>query len=67
MDDWTKIKTNPELLEKLEAAAKKQMTPEEIFEQRVAWVWSLQDFSNGEPPYSKDEIREMLRKKGGHL
>lgn len=38
MSDWRKMVTDPELLQRLEDAAKHKMTTEEIEAQRQSWV-----------------------------
>lgn len=52
-------KTSPRLLELIERARHHKMTPEEVFEQRVSFVYGQQDHDNPNPR-SKDEIREKL-------
>lgn len=51
---------SPELEAAIERAKNHVMTPEEVFEQRVSFVWGM-----GKGDRTKDEIREMLAKSQG--
>lgn len=42
----------------LDKARSHVMTPEEIFEQKVSFIWGMQSMSS--PGYSQEQIREML-------
>lgn len=53
---WRDVKTDPVLLSRLENAASRPMTPEEAFEQRVSFVFSVQD------SMKKDEVRTALKR-----
>jgi hypothetical protein len=49
---------SPELRERLDALRNYKMSPQELFEQRVSFVYSGQ--ADGPHAKSKDEIRQML-------
>ena len=50
---------SPELEKALdESKARKPMTPDEIFEQKVSWCYGMHNSSN----LTKDEVRSMLIK-----
>lgn len=53
-------KTSPELLAALDRAKRHVMTPEEVFEQRVSFVYGMSNSG-----LTKDEIRDMLAKSQG--
>lgn len=53
------LATSPELLNLLNSAAHRKLTPAERFEQRVSWCWSMQKFASG-AARSKDEVRQWL-------
>lgn len=56
-------KTDPELLKLLEAVAKHVMTPEEIFEQKVSFVYGqLMDCA---PNVTKEDVRRTIRRVEG--
>lgn len=57
------IKTDPEILKRLERATGRAMTPREKFEQRVSFVYGQQDFGNPNPR-SKEQIRQTLIESG---
>jgi hypothetical protein len=50
---------NKELEELLKKAAKHKMTPEEIFEQKVSWVYGQMVDCN--PHVTKEEVRKRLK------
>lgn len=50
---------SPELAALIERARKHKMTPQEMFEQRVSFVYAQQDWSSKHQK-TKDEIRAML-------
>jgi hypothetical protein len=50
---------SPELAALIERARHYKMTPEEVFEQRVSFVYGMQDFDDPNPR-TKDQIREHL-------
>ncbi len=52
------VKTDPELLALLKAAANRVMTPEEAFEQRVSFVYGCMKMADG---ISKERVRDLLR------
>jgi hypothetical protein len=54
----------PELREKIEALRGYEMSPHELFEQRVSFVYGQQDWSSDKAS-NKDEIRQMLAKSTG--
>lgn len=55
--------TDPDLLDRLvEAARNIKMSPAEVFEQRVSFVWGQM---NGE--MTKDQVRERLRDMQGYV
>ena len=56
---WKSRGTSPELLALIERARHHKMTPEEKFEQRVSFVYGMQDFGNPKPR-TKDEIRAHM-------
>lgn len=49
----------PELEKLLKEAAKRPMTPDECFEQKVSFVYGQLGFSN--PEITKEEVRARLR------
>lgn len=53
---WTSITTEPSLKELLQKA-RREMTPEEIFEQRVSWVYDNLAMSN--PDVTREMVREV--------
>ncbi len=62
MPVFADMKTDPELLKLLKAVAKHVMTPEEIFEQKVSFVYGqLMDCA---PNVTKEEVRRAIRKVG---
>jgi len=48
---------NPELDALIERARHHKMTPQEVFEQRVSWVWGMLDKDDKR---TKDDIRAAL-------
>jgi hypothetical protein len=50
--------TSPELLALIERARQYKPTPQEVFEQRVSWIWGQHALDGGTK--TKDEIRQML-------
>ena len=50
----------PELEALIEQARNHVMTDEEVFEQRVSFVYGQQDYDSPNP-LSKDEVRQALR------
>lgn len=55
---------SPELEAAIERARHYKMSPRERFEQKVSFVYGMQDFDA--PGRSKDEIRRMLAEHGGY-
>lgn len=51
-------RTDPALLALIERARQHKMTPQEVFEQRVSWVYGEHALGGGTK--TKDEIRQML-------
>ena len=54
----------PDLQRLLEEAAKRPMTPEERFEQKVSFVYGQLAFSN--PDITKEQVRAHLRENAAH-
>lgn len=52
------LQTDPTLLELIERARHHKPTPQEVFEQRVSWVYGEHALGGGTK--TKDEIRQML-------
>ena len=52
-------KPDLKLVELLEKAKSHVMTPEEVFEQRVSFIYGMQDFDG--PEITKEQIRRVLR------
>jgi hypothetical protein len=50
--------TSPEMLALIERARQHKPTPQEVFEQRVSWVYGEHALGGGAK--TKDEIRQML-------
>ena len=55
----TDLRTDPELLALLAKAATHVMSADERFEQRVSFIYGMQDFDA--PGLSKEAVREWLR------
>ena len=55
---------SPELTAALERVKGYVMSPEEVFEQRVSFVYGQQDFDDPNPR-TKDQIRDTLAKMHG--
>lgn len=54
-----------DLTELLKRAAQHKMTPEEVFEQKVSWVYGqLMDCN---PEVTKEQVRERLMRNQGHV
>ena len=53
-----RIATDPELVRLLKEAAKRQMTPEERFEQKVSWVYG--QLGHKHPEITKEQVRAHL-------
>lgn len=51
------LKTDAELLRKLQQSAERALTAEELFEQRVSWCWA----QCGDD-VTKQQVRDALRK-----
>lgn len=60
MLDGCRVVGGSPLADLIERARNHVMTPEEVFEQRVSFVYGMQDFDG--PTRSKDEIRAALIK-----
>ena len=54
----TELRTPTPLIEALRAAARRTMTPEEIFEQRVSWVYGQLPHDD---PRTREQVREEMR------
>jgi hypothetical protein len=61
MDAWQTIKTDPDLLQRLQDATGRPMTTDQWFEQCVSFVY-------GNLPYrstlTKEDVRKILRRPG---
>lgn len=53
-----KMKPSPELDRLLKAAAGRTMTPDELFEQKVSWVYG--QMMGCDPAITKEEVRRRL-------
>lgn len=51
---WQTAQTDKKLLERMYQSAQHQMSPEEVFEQKVSWAYSC---TKG---MTKDEVRRIL-------
>ncbi len=57
------LKTAPDLLEKLKSALTHRHSPEEIFKQRISFIFGSMRQDSG---VTKERIREVLRKHDGY-
>jgi hypothetical protein len=59
---WGACRTDPKLLALLDKAAKRRITPMEVFEQRVSWCWGILGDESG---LTKDQVRQMIFERYG--
>lgn len=60
--EWQPIETavtDDEVLRLIEKAKKHKMSPDERFEQKVSWIYGMQDFDSPNPR-TKEQIRNWL-------
>lgn len=58
----TILRTDPNLLKALEKAASKKLTPSEIFEQRVSFVFGSIDSKSG---ITRERVKQVIRDQEG--
>lgn len=60
-----KENTNSDLLEKIEKARHYVMTPKDVYEQRLSWIWGEINMNRSDDDLvSKDQIKALLAKQG---
>ncbi len=62
MTELENVKTEPKLLSKLRNSADARLTSQELFEQRVSFVFAGID---SESDITREQIRQMLREEAG--